>query len=185
MIYQYPNKFTFDDCQVMIEAALPTFVKAEVLGEKIDGYRKADSTWLPIHNPISKKVFHTIHELTNCKPEQMELIQIVKYGIGGEYKPHHDFFHITEDYAAEHIANGGNRIKTALIYLNDDFEGGETEFPKLNTIIAPELGKLVIWDNMVDDKLDYTSIHAGLPVKSGVKYIAVVFIRENNFGNQN
>ena len=116
--------------------------------------------------------------------ENQEEIHIVKYEIGGEYKPHHDFFHVTEDYAAEHIANGGNRIKSALIYLNDDFEGGETEFPELNIIVKPELGKLVIWDNMVDGKLDYTSIHAGLPVKSGIKYIAVVFIRENNFGGQ-
>jgi len=184
MVHQYPNKFTLKDCQMMIEAPQPTLNKAGVLGKEIDGYRKADGTWLPKDSFISKKVFHIIYELTGCKPEQMELVHIVKYEIGGEYKPHHDFFHVTEDYAAEHIANGGNRIKSALIYLNDDFEGGETEFPELNIIVKPELGKLVIWDNMVDGKLDYTSIHAGLPVKSGIKYIAVVFIRENNFGGQ-
>ena len=182
MVHQYPNKFTFKDCQMMIEAAQPSLTTSTVLGEEIEGYRKADGTWLPVDSLISRKVFHIIHELTECKPDQMELVHIVKYGIGGEYKAHHDFFHITEDYAAEHIAHGGNRIKSALIYLNDDFEGGATFFPELGVLVQPELGKLVIWDNMTPDgKLDYTSIHAGLPVHSGVKYIAVVFIRENNF----
>ena len=181
MVHQYPNKFTFKDCQMMIEAAQPTLNKAGVLGVEIEGYRKANGTWLPIDSFISRKVFHIIHEVTGYKKDQMELVHIVKYEIGGEYKPHHDFFHANEDYTVEHIAQGGNRIQTALIYLNDDFEGGETEFPELNLIIKPELGKLVIWDNMVDGKLDYASIHAGLPVKSGVKYIAVVWIRENNF----
>jgi len=183
MVHQYPTKFTLKDCQMMIEASQPTLNKAGVLGKEIDGYRKADGTWLPKDSFISKKVFHIIYELTGCKPEQMELVHIVKYEIGGEYKLHHDFFHVTEEYAAKHIVNGGNRIKTALIYLNDDFEGGETEFPQLKILVKPELGKLVIWDNMTNGEVDYTSIHAGLPVISGVKYIAVVFIREKELVN--
>lgn len=182
MVYQYPNKFTLQDCQMMIEAAQPSLRTASTLGKEIEGYRKANGTWLPIDSFISKKVFHTIYELTECKPEQMELVHIVKYDIGDEYKPHHDFFHVNEDYAAEHMANGGNRIKSALIYLNDDFTGGQTFFPELGVLVKPELGKLIIWDNITPDgELDFTSIHAGLPVMSGVKYIAVVWIRENNF----
>jgi hypothetical protein len=40
----------------------------------------------------------------------------------------------------------------------------------------------VVWDNLnPNGSLDYTSIHAGLPVISGIKYIAVIWIRENKF----
>ena len=69
-----------------------------------------------------------------------------------------------------------------MIYLNDDFEGGETHFPSLNLVVKPKKGKLVIWDNVNEDgSLDFNSLHAGLPVKKGFKYIAVIWIRENKF----
>jgi prolyl 4-hydroxylase len=48
--------------------------------------------------------------------------------------------------------------------------------------VTPLKGKLVVWDNLnPNGSLDYTSIHAGLPVISGIKYIAVIWIRENKF----
>ena len=78
----------------------------------------------------------------------------------------------------EHL-DGASRQKTALIYLNVGFKGGETTFPKLNKIIKPEIGKLIVWDN-IDDKgnEDSNSLHAGLPVEFGTKYIAVIWIKK-------
>ena len=112
----------------------------------------------------------------------MESIHVVKYSVGEEYKDHHDFFHPGEEYYEDEVNRGGQRLKTALVYLNDDFEGGETNFPNLNIKVDPKKGKLVLWDNIKDDgSLDYDSLHAGLPVKSGYKYIAVIWIRENEF----
>jgi prolyl 4-hydroxylase len=52
----------------------------------------------------------------------------------------------------------------------------------LNITIKPEKNKMVIWDNLnQDESLNYDSLHAGLPVKSGVKYIAIIWIRKNQF----
>jgi prolyl 4-hydroxylase len=181
MVYEYPNSFTIEDCKQLIESA-NQFSKADTLGEKIDDYRVAENIWLSREDKMSTRIFYNIYLKTNCLPVHMEHVCIVKYDIGGEYKLHHDFFHPSEDYSTDLLSNGGNRVKTALIYLNDDFEGGETQFPNLDTTIKPELGKMVIWDNLLDNgELDMDSIHAGLPVTSGTKYIAVVFIREKDF----
>ena len=96
---------------------------------------------------------------------------------------HHDFFHPGEGYFEKEVTNrGGQRTKSALVYLNEDFTGGETEFPQINIKVLPKRGKLLAWDNLNSDgSLDYTSLHAGLPVESGIKYIAVIWIRENKF----
>jgi prolyl 4-hydroxylase len=182
MVLEYNNAITDEDCQILIDAAQINLTKAETLGTNIDGYRIAESTWLNSNRESSKRILNIISELTELPVSNMESIQIVKYGIGGQYKLHHDFFHESEDYAENILKNGGNRVKTALIYLNDDFEGGATEFPELNHIVTPAKGKIVIWDNMTtNNELDYNSIHAGLPVTSGTKYIAVVFIRKEKF----
>jgi len=80
------------------------------------------------------------------------------------------------------MKRGGQRAKSALVYLNDDFTGGETEFPKINIRVSPQKGKLVLWDNTFEDgNPDHDSLHAGLPVISGTKYIAVIWIRFGKF----
>ena len=49
-------------------------------------------------------------------------------------------------------------------------------------IIKPETGKLVIWDNTLEDGSgDPNSLHAGLPVIAGTKYIAVIWIRGEKY----
>jgi prolyl 4-hydroxylase len=182
MVLEYNNAITNEDCQILIDAAQLHLAKAETLGEPIDGYRVAESTWLNPNRESSQRISNIISELTSLPVDSMECIQIVKYKVGGEYKPHHDFFYESESYSEEILKNGGNRIKTALIYLNDNFEGGATEFPKLNYTVTPAKGKMVVWDNVtVDGDLDEDSLHAGLPVTAGIKYIAVVFIRKEKF----
>jgi prolyl 4-hydroxylase len=111
----------------------------------------------------------------------MEQLHFVHYAVGGEYKVHHDFFHPGTDYYKDSIGRWGQRKKTALIYLNDNFKGGETEFPEVKRTIIPKKNKLVIWDNLKENgELDYASLHAGLPVIEGIKQIVVLWIRENS-----
>lgn len=61
---------------------------------------------------------------------------------------------------------------TTIIYLNDDFEGGYTYFPKMNKYIIPEKGKLACWNNMIKGQTNESMTHSSLPVE-GTKYIAV------------
>jgi prolyl 4-hydroxylase len=138
--------------------------------------------WLREKSDLSDKIKKLVVEKTNLPLENQEAIHIVKYEIGGQYKLHHDFFHPNTDYYESCIKQGGQRAYSCLIYLNDNFTGGETDFPKVNKTVIPELGKLIVWDNLKEDgSLDYDSFHAGLPVIEGQKWICIVWVRENKF----
>jgi prolyl 4-hydroxylase len=183
MILEKEEFFTEEDCKSLIELAQPQLFRTTTLGKPIDGYRVAEGAWLTPTHDVVCKLRCAISDLIGIPEENMEGTHIVKYEVGGEYKVHHDFFHPNEGYYDREVTHrGGQRIKTALVYLNEGFKGGGTEFPQQSTLIIPKTGKLVVWNNTNEDgTLDFTSIHAGLPVEEGTKYIAVIWVRENKF----
>jgi len=182
MVNEFKNFISNDICDTLIEEGLKHFTPSTVLGEPIEGYRFAMDCFLDNDIPIVHRIRDALAYYIEVPIENMESMSIIKYEVGGEYKEHYDFFHESEDYYLEEINRGGQRILTLLVYLNDDFEGGETEFPNLGIKIKPKKGKLIIWNNTNDDgTVDYDSLHAGLPVKSGVKYIAVIWVRASTF----
>jgi prolyl 4-hydroxylase len=121
-------------------------------------------------------------QITHLPIENQEDIHIVKYLVGGEYKPHHDAFHIGTSYYDGVMKSGGQRKYSCLFYLNDDFEGGETEFPEKRLKITPKVGRLLAWCNANEDStVKQDSLHAGLPVTKGEKWIAIIWVRESAF----
>lgn len=170
-------------CDLIIQTSTPGFKKAKVVGDQLDGgeFRIADSYWFDNTDDISKRVRGLISEEVGISINNMERLHIVRYKIGGEYKEHYDFFDEGSEYYHECTKKGGQRTKTALIYLNDDFTGGETSFPILGIDVKPEVGKMIVWDNMDEfGCCKYESLHAGRPVLSGEKYIAIVWFRQNS-----
>jgi prolyl 4-hydroxylase len=74
---------------------------------------------------------------------------------------------------------GGQRTWTAMAYLNEPEEGGETFFPKLGIKVSPKIGNLLVWNNMDSlGKPNHDTLHAGLPVVAGSKYIITKWYRE-------
>lgn len=182
MIIEYKNTLNIDECSELIEISKPTMLDATTLGEKIKNYRTAQNTWISDETDLTLKIKKIICEKTGLPIENQERIHIVKYNIGGEYKEHQDFFHLNTNYYEAQMTRGGQRIHSCLFYLNDDFEGGETYFPKIKYTIKPEIGKLVVWDNLnTDGSLNFDSLHAGLPVISNQKWICIVWVREQKF----
>ena len=104
---------------------------------------------------------------------------MVKYEPNGYYNEHHDSCCDNNDKCKE-FTKDGNRILTMVIYLNDDFEGGATRFPKIDKNFKPKKysGILFYPMNKNGDKCHTNSLHAGMPVTKGQKYIANVWIRE-------
>ena len=182
MIKIIDNFLTKEECLELIDMGTKQMRKANTLGENIDGYRKADNSWIYDSTPLTQKIKNYISKESGLPVENQEEIHIVKYEIGGEYKPHHDYFHPNTDYYDTSMGKSGNRPFSFLVYLNHDFTGGETEFPNKRIKITPRQGRLLIWRNMNEDgTLDPESFHAGLPVKTETKYIAIVWVRENKF----
>jgi prolyl 4-hydroxylase len=179
MIKEYKNILSIDECNELISISKSKLIDASILGVQLKNYRTAQNMWIYKITDLTEKIKNIICEKTGFPIENQEAIHIVKYNIGGEYKEHHDFFHPNTDYYEPQMKIGGQRVYSCLFYLNDDFEGGETEFPKVQYVVKPELGKLIIWKNLHDDmSIDINTLHAGLPVITGEKWICVVWVRE-------
>lgn len=118
-----------------------------------------------------------LFELVGAHRTQFEPWSLVHYGIGGYFEGHYDRLD-PEKNSVEYV-NGGQRIYSALLYLSEEVEGGETFFPRLKRKIVPETGKLVVWNNLVEGRSTGTALHQALPVKRGEKWVLVSLIREN------
>ncbi len=73
----------------------------------------------------------------------------------------------------------GERKRSIIMYLDTPLRGGETRFRALNRTIAARAGRVLIWNNLLPTgKVNFAMIHAGLPVKKGIKTILVSWERE-------
>lgn len=129
-----------------------------------------------------KYVQQRVYELTSLPQENQENPSIINYQKGGYYNAHFDCFDESDkDFEKRIIPNGGQRIYSCLLYLNEDFIGGLTAFPRQKKSIVPETGKLIWWNNTTPDGIRLEeSLHAGLPVKKGSKWIMTIWIRLGN-----
>jgi len=119
-----------------------------------------------------------VEALTGIPKKYFEDAQVVKYLPGQKYDAHYD---VNADDPQKEI-----RQLTVLVYLNDDFEGGETEFPKARTKVKPEKGMAVVWENVdTNGKILPCALHTALPVLSGTKYACTVWIRGFGEANKN
>ena len=89
-----------------------------------------------------------------------EYIRFSEYRPGGDFKMHRDG--INQD------RHGNRSVITVNIFLNEDFEGGSTDFycddkSTLRTSVAPKTGRCAVFDSQ--------QYHTGCPVLSGTKYL--------------
>ena len=140
-----------------------------------DNFRNSVQAWLPDDtDPLIRRFADYTEEITKLPRKNQEMIQIVKYDEGGQFIEHFDNCdHPDKEYCDRVNHWAGPRRATLLMYLNDDFEGGETVFPKIDLTVKPETGKAILfWTTKDGDKILPESIHKGNPVKKGNKWIA-------------
>jgi len=105
-----------------------------------------------------------------------EPLAVLRYAPGEEYRPHRDYLRDPAELAAP---APGQRVRTIFAYLTDVPEGGATDFPILGVRIAPQRGRVVLFDNLrADGVADPDTLHAGLPVVRGRKWLATLWLRE-------
>lgn len=133
-------------------------------------------------NALIQKLERRIAAFTGIPIEQGEPLQILHYNPGGEYLPHHDYFHHAETGSAQHLQRGGQRIATMVIYLSHVAQGGETYFPELEFTVKPHPGNAVYFEYVNGaGQLDSRCLHAGLPVALGDKWIATKWFRTSAY----
>jgi prolyl 4-hydroxylase len=182
----FDDFFSADECSEFLARHTGDFKHMDVLGNEKE-HRVAHGKWIFDENDIFVERFKLlVCALTGIPITHQEAPHLVKYDVGGKYDAHHDFFHPNTDYYEGHTKVGGQRVVSSLLYLNEDFLGGETEFPKREKIVTPKTGRILSWRNVkLNDELDYDSLHAGKPVISGTKYILIIWTRERDLKNNN
>jgi prolyl 4-hydroxylase len=111
---------------------------------------------------------------------QQEPTNILHYAPGQEYGPHYDFVRETEaDAFRAELQTVGQRVATVLVYLNEGYGGGETHFPRLNWSFKGKPGDaLIFWNISASGERERNSLHAGLPVTAGEKWLLSKWVRE-------
>ncbi|KAI3594933.1 hypothetical protein D9X30_0250 [Cupriavidus sp. U2] len=131
---------------------------------------------------LIQRIEARIAAITGLPVEHGEGLQILNYKPGGEYQPHFDFFNPQRPGEARQLRVGGQRVATLVIYLNSPPAGGATAFPRLGLEVAPVKGNAVLFHyKQPDGTLDDRTLHAGLPVESGEKWIATKWLREQPY----
>mgnify|MGYP001545124290 CR=1 FL=1 len=182
MITEIRNFLTDKECEHFINLIKSDNQQSHVSAEGetrsiISDFRTSSTCNLPMTDKITSTLRTRIAEKLSLEENQSEDLQGQMYQKGQYFKPHYDYF--TGDSYTNHCLASGNRLKTFMIYLNDDYEGGGTDFPKLGVTIKPEKGKAIIWDNMIDGRVNEESLHEGMEVEKGTKFIITSWWREN------
>jgi hypothetical protein len=108
----------------------------------------------------------------------MEAPATLHYSVGEENSDHYDFVNPEIPNYADEIARNGQRVATFLVYLNDDYEGGETSFPRLGFKYKGRCGDGLFFLNALSEiNPDLRMLHAGLPPTRGEKWLVSQFIR--------
>jgi prolyl 4-hydroxylase len=120
-----------------------------------------------------------LDEVMGIQPEHGETVQGQRYAAGQQFKPHWDFFHVSEAYWPDMVRAGGQRTWTAMLFLNEPEAGGHTIFTQADVSIRPRTGNLLVWNNLTPEgEVNERSMHTGSPVAAGVKYVITKWYRE-------
>ncbi|QIK96945.1 2OG-Fe(II) oxygenase [Sphingomonas sp. HDW15A] len=148
----------------------------------IADFRTSETCDLDSSDSVVAKVDQAIAALLGLPLANGEPIQGQRYALGQEFKPHTDTFEVNGADYYRHCAESGNRSWTAMIYLNWPEDGGATRFKTIGKTIQPETGKLLAWNNLLPDgRPNQATLHQGMKVRRGTKYIVTKWFRERPF----
>jgi prolyl 4-hydroxylase len=173
-------------CTYLMELSAARLVQAQVYdayrgGLKIDAMRtNTGAAYSLIDTDVVMQLVRArIARAAGLGFDALEPTEVLHYSAGERYKPHFDFFHPSLPNYAEEMRVKGQRIKTCLVYLNDGYEGGETEFPRLGIKFRGKPGEALIFNNVLADGAgDPDTLHAGLPPTSGEKWLLSQWMRD-------
>lgn len=167
--------FTPEECAYLIQRAEP-LLKPSFVDDGKTGIGRPDpirtshgAAFVPHEEDLVVQALNRrIADATATQAGNAEALYVMRYTPGQQYHPHLD--------ALPGLAN--QREWTAIVYLNDAFEGGATAFPELGLSLRLGMGDLLLFrDSDGDQRPDLRMRHAGEPVTSGEKWVATRWIR--------
>ena len=146
-------------------------------------FRTSETCDLDPEEPASKDLAGRLFALNGIDPAYGEPVQGQRYAVGQEFKAHTDYFEPTGEDFAKYCSVAGQRTWSFMIYLNEPEAGGATRFKVVDKMFRPETGKLLCWNNhRPDGSLNPATLHHGMKVRKGVKYVITQWYREKPWG---
>jgi predicted 2-oxoglutarate/Fe(II)-dependent dioxygenase YbiX len=143
----------FQDARTNLDMSVS--VIAQITGNQVmkDVHNQMYFLLLATSLPYAKR--HGIEESLHHEP-----YNLLKYKPGQQYKTHYDG------------STGMGRAVSAICYLNDNYKGGEIEFPEFKIKIKPEPGMLLLFPS------NFAYKHTAYPITDGVKYALVTWLHD-------
>jgi prolyl 4-hydroxylase len=146
-------------------------------------FRTSETCDLDPAEPAVQALEALLFELNGIDPAHGEPVQGQRYEVGQEFKAHTDYFEPTGQDFTKFCSVAGQRTWTFMIYLNEVEAGGATRFKAVDKMFRPETGKLLGWNNhRPDGSLNPATLHHGMKVRKGVKYVITKWYRERPWG---
>lgn len=179
--------FSSDECRLLIASAAP-HLHASQTADPVTGIPYT----LPVRTS-SETSFDTILETSAVRLTLLrmaaaaridlphgEQLTVLRYAPGQQYRPHRDY--LPAGTLQLDRPHAGNRSRTIIVYLNPVQAGGATDFPAVGVRVDPQPGRAVVFDNMDEQgRMLADSLHAGMPVEAGEKWLATLWIRQGRY----
>ncbi len=177
-----------EECDYLIEAVTPllhpSFVVDPFSGRPMRSPERTSSA-ASIHPLQQDMVMYGINrrlsDAAALPPENGEMLSVLMYQPGEQYRPHFDFLDVSAGPASQ-WETAGQRIATLLVSLSEDYDGGETRFLTNGLSFKGRPGDAILFSNVDAAGLpDLSTRHAGLPVTRGSKWLLSKWYRANAY----
>jgi len=203
----YPRAFALRDalseaqCEAVLRAARARVRRSTVVdgvtgASRVDPIRTSKQTFINRDEAVVREIYDALSAVTTLPWTHNEDMQVLEYGVGEKYDAHEDVGEDGTVSGRELSKDGGKRVATVLLYLEEPEAGGETAFPDSEWIdpkmaegtswskcaehrvaMKPRRGDgLIFWSVDPNGKIDHRALHVGCPVVAGVKWTATVWV---------
>lgn len=178
----FGNLLGQDECDKLVALARPRITASSVIDMQSGGNRQDEgrtSSGMAFRRGETKfieRIERRIAALLQWPYENGEALQILRYAVGQQYKPHFDYVDPTQPGALPFLARGGQRVASLVMYLNTPPRGGATSFPDAGLEVAAVKGNAVFFSYDRAEPATGT-LHGGMPVIAGEKWVATKWLR--------
>ena len=179
----FGSLLSHQECDALVRLARTRVARSAVVNlatgaDEIHEARTSEGTYFERGaNAVCRRIEQRIAALVDWPLENGEGLQVLRYGPGAQYKPHHDYFDPVHPGSEPLLARGGQRVASLVMYLNTPKRGGATTFPDAKFEIAAIKGNAVFFSYERAHPMTRT-LHGGAPVLEGEKWVATKWLRE-------
>ncbi len=182
----FGNVLSHDECDELVQLAQPKLARSLTVDnatgdDEVNPARTSDGMFFNRgENPLCERIERRLAQLLNWPYENGEGLQVLRYKNGAQYVPHYDYFDPAQPGTLKILQRGGQRVGTVVMYLRTPERGGATIFPDIGLEVSPIKGSAVFF-SYDRPHPDTKTLHGGMPVTLGEKYVATKWLREREF----